>query len=192
VPQWREDELLNSGCFRSFLHKYFLGMRVKLPVLLFLLTALHLAMACHAQESPGKSTITPELFGVGQGFSINYGRVLKQRQHGFISGRLGLGVEGFGFPLLVHGITYCWGKDKHYFESGLLGTLGPTSLGFADASSAFYVAAPMVGYRRHPVKGLTFTFYISTLIPVDEFIDIAVRPGIGLGYAFGKPKQKNP
>lgn len=137
------------------------------------------------QINTGKHAISLEIYGISELLSCNYHRVLSIRQHSVINGRIGLGLSSFGFPNIPHGVTYCRGSSKNFLELGIHGSLGPTSLGYADAKSTIYVIAPMVGYRHHPGKGFLLQLYISPLIPISGNLGIKPTFGLGGGYVFG-------
>jgi len=138
----------------------------------------------HAQLDAGKNVASIELSGVGLVGSLNYERMFLPKEKSFLNARIGMGLTDLGQPSFVHGVTYCRGNSKHFLEIGLLGGLGTTTFGVADAPSTNYYLAPMLGYRRHPKKGFLFKAYICPLIPVPSGPPVSIRIGIAFGLAF--------
>ena len=136
-----------------------------------------------AQLDVGKNAVSVEASGVGLVGSLNYERVFFAREKSFLNARIGVGLTDLRQPSFVHGITYCRGTSKHFMEAGLLGGMGTTALGFADAPSTNYYIAPVLGYRRHPKKGFLFKFYGSPLIPALTGTPVSFRIGIAFGLA---------
>jgi hypothetical protein len=142
-----------------------------------------------AQNGPGLRAISAELGGVAQIFSLNYERVIVRKERHCIVGRYGIGVEQGGSLNIPHGITYNFGRRNKFLEAGLLGALGPTTFGYADATAVWYYIAPMVGYRSHPERGFLFKAYISPLIPIEQYPEVMFWGGIGFGYVFRGKKS---
>lgn len=137
-----------------------------------------------AQPDVGKNAVSVELAGVGLFGSLNYEHVFFAREKSFLNARIGVGLTDLMQPSFVHGVTYCRGTSKHFVEAGLLGGLGTTAFGFADASSTNYYLAPMLGYRRHPKKGLLLKLYACPLIPTSAGAPASFQFGIAIGLAF--------
>jgi hypothetical protein len=137
-----------------------------------------------AQPDVGKNVVSAELAGVGLVGSVNYERVFLPKEKSFLNARVGIGFTDLRQPSFVHGVTYCRGTSKHFVEAGLLGGLGTTAFGFADASTTNYYLAPMLGYRRHTKKGFLFKVYGCPLLPTTAGAPASFRLGIAFGLAF--------
>lgn len=140
-------------------------------------------------SQPGRHTVSIELRGVAVLASVNYQVVLVRSKSGFLSARVGAGVDSYIVPAFVHGITYCVGREKHFFEAGTLGRLGNSSLGFADAPSTLYAVGPSVGYRRHSSTGFFFALSMSALVPLGSKLGTIMLPGMSLGYTLRSRKE---
>jgi len=147
-----------------------------------------------AQELPAKRSFSFEVAGVSRTVSVHWERILARHPGYFVCARLGFGLslELSPEPSIPHGVTFNFGKKKSFFETGLLASLGPTSFGYADASSVMYFFAPMVGYRRHPARGFVFKIYFTTFIPVQKNPEVIPSAGISFGFTRKDKSPKTP
>lgn len=126
--------------------------------------------------------------------NIKYERVLKSTNFGFASAAVGAGLGMSGnsesiytsesfqekelFGSLPHHLTFNFGKNRHFLETGIGGSLlmgGPTQ---------DYVGYPMLGYRFQNAGSIKSNFRIYLQLP------IAGNPGpdvlfIPLGFSIG-------
>jgi hypothetical protein len=143
-----------------------------------------LAQADDTKVLVGSSAVSVELLGAGQRGSINYERVIARGKIDFLNARIGLGMDPFGNSGLVHGLTVCFGRAKHFLETGVIGNYGNTSLGYADASSTKYFLVPVIGYRKHPAKGLVLKGYLGPVVPTSGSLGISFTIGAAIGFCF--------
>ena len=140
--------------------------------------------AASQDDLPGNRAWNIELGGLGQRISFDLEWAGKHRSNGFWVARAGIAkyADFFGIP---HSITRNFGRQKHFFEIGLGGSLGPTGFGYLDGEGSFYYIAPIVGYRRHPSKGFQFRAFASPFI-TPYGIETAGIVGISLGKVFNR------
>ena len=122
--------------------------------------------------------------GEGLLFSINYDRIVFEREHWFISG--GVGVGGPMFLTLPHRISICAGSNRHNLEFGMGGTYaGPNKI-IDGGSEGSYLLYPVVGYRHQPQKGVLFRVYINPYINLSSHTNSIYSPFLGttIGYGF--------
>lgn len=124
--------------------------------------------------------------------SINYERLFPINSKFIISSEIGLGFNkelGFcygnscsppeRFLTIPYHITGNFGKEKHFFEFGLGGTV------FNGMRYQPYLVYPMIGYRFIPLKATKYNFRVLLQIPFTGlemdgvyFIPVGISTGI--------------
>lgn len=120
---------------------------------------------------------------------IAFERIISISDNSFIAGRFGLGslfiwYIGFGgskptefYTLTTQGLSYNFGKDKHFAEAGFGNNI---IFGYPQAKSIQYIH---LGYRLHPrMEGKTnFRIFLNfPLSKLDEESDKKITGGIGI------------
>jgi len=140
------------------------------------------------------NNISLNLLGDASIISINYERQFLLSPNFILSGKLGLGYNTefkiciFGpcsppenYLTIPHHITGNIGKERHFFEFGLGGTI------INGNTTQHYLLYPIVGYRILPLRSKKISFRIFTQIPFSglETDDIIFIPfGLNLGLSF--------
>lgn len=147
------------------------------------------------------------VLGDGSLVSLNFEKFYKKTSRGFFSSRLGVGYnEEFQLCLtnncpsprrfinIPHSISYNFGSNRHYFETGVGGVL-------LLNSTPDYKIFPTLGYRYLPTKSKKISFKLNLSLPVplrgntieDEIYRTAVYSpvGIGIGISLNSEEMKN-
>jgi hypothetical protein len=167
-------------------------------ILIFILLSARVVLFAQetiiSYDSRPLNSIYINLLGDASIISINYDKQFLISSNFILSGKLGLGYnEEFQICLegscpspdkyltIPHHITGNIGKDRHFFEFGLGGTI------ISGNTPQKYLLYPIVGYRILPLQSKKVNFRIFGQIPFSglETKDILFVPfGLSLGVSF--------
>jgi len=124
--------------------------------------------------------------------SVEYGRILLQKDRWFLNGSAGIGSIAMAGGITVpHQLTFNFGKKSSFFEvgAGAIFWNGTTDAsGFTERESSYNIG-PLLGWRKYCKKKFFLRIYANPLVlsPIsNDFSDILyiLNTGVSFGYSF--------
>jgi hypothetical protein len=159
---------------------------------------LLLALNIFAQtNSKNEFTVPKNSVSVNMGLmflapSVEYGRILIQKEKWFLNGSAGIGtIAVAGGVTVPHQLTFNFGKRSSFFEVGAGGIFwnGTTDAsGFTERESSYNIG-PVLGWRKYCKRKFFFRLYMNPLVltPIsNDFSDVLyfLNTGFSFGYSF--------
>jgi len=173
-------------------------MKTKIRTLLLTAVAILITANTYGQDVTKTEFIVPKnsvSLNMGLMFlapSVEYGRILLQKEKWFLNGSAGIGTVAMAGGVTVpHQLTFNIGKRSSFFEVGAGGVFwnGTTDAsGFTERESSYNIG-PLLGWRKYCKRKFFFRLYMNPLVlsPIsNDFSDIfyILNTGFSFGYSF--------